>query len=621
MYPRGGHVGVKGGVFDQCDVGDGGAARHRALDQVVAEHQAFGQALVQHGVHGLHVEQCLAGVGPFEEHVLVDLGAGRAVGVDAALAGKQPVEQGEVARCRQGRGDARLQDAVAAGHHACAWVDLGLVVGVCSDAHQLAQAAGGKLRVAVERDDVRRVRRDARGLAQVEERTGVTGGQRGDQLLQLAALALPAEPALFGAAEAPHAVQQDEARCLALGGGVAIVELADLCDGGFEKLVVTGDAGCIGIGPVAQQGELRMALRVGEVVQLQVVRQRAGGRFAAQQARDHHHHPVRRRDAFGQRQARQVVRSHRLADQAVDHRHHRLGGREQHQHDAQHGQPERHAGQLGRVAQQQPGDARQGHQRAAEVERQGPAMQHVEGHGRRCFAQIQGPQQGGAAWAVEPMAGHGGCRVDAFGALFQVEQGLRHVCFGAAAAPGQLLDAMQRLVTREGVLGGEDGRGEHEPHQRVAAGHDVGPVGVADGAQRGHGVAHAQVVGGLVGRLLRALAGQVGQGGLQPLFVVRDLRGRGGSAQVFEALRQLAEEGPPHAALVEQGQQLVERGEREGVQLVTAQVGHFACGLVGGHALCQAAQVLDQHHTQGGGQRPHLGELELARFLVRAQVA
>ena len=50
-----------------------------------------------------------------------------------------------------------------------------------------------------------------------------------------------------------------------------------------------------------------------------------------------------------------------------------------------------------------------------------------------------------------------------------------------------------------------------------------------------------------------------------------------------------------------------------------AQVGHFARGLVGGHALGQAAQVLDQHHAQGGGQRPHLAQVEFARLLVGAQ--
>jgi hypothetical protein len=203
---------MEGSVFDQRDVGDGGAARHGAFEQVVAQHEAFGQACIEHRMHGLHVEQALAGVGAFAEHVLVDLGAGRAVGVDAGLAGEQPVKEREVARGRQGRRDARLQDAVAADDATRFGVDQRPVVRVSGHAHQLAQSARWQLRVTVESDDVGRVRGDLRLEAEVEEQAGLAGGQHGHQLFDLAALALPADPALFGVAEAALAVQQDEAR-------------------------------------------------------------------------------------------------------------------------------------------------------------------------------------------------------------------------------------------------------------------------------------------------------------------------------------------------------------------------------------------------------------------------
>ena len=84
-------------VLDQRDVGHRGAARQRAFEQVVAQHLALGQAAGQHRVHRLHVEQALAGEGAFAEQVLVDLGAGGAVRVDAALPGKQPVVERELA--------------------------------------------------------------------------------------------------------------------------------------------------------------------------------------------------------------------------------------------------------------------------------------------------------------------------------------------------------------------------------------------------------------------------------------------------------------------------------------------------------------------------------------------
>ena len=92
MHARGRHVGVKRRILDQGDVGDRAAACHRPLEQVVAEHLAFGQTPGQHRVHGADMKQALAGEGPFAEQVLVDLRAGRAVGVHTVLPGKQPTD-------------------------------------------------------------------------------------------------------------------------------------------------------------------------------------------------------------------------------------------------------------------------------------------------------------------------------------------------------------------------------------------------------------------------------------------------------------------------------------------------------------------------------------------------
>ena len=59
----------------------------------MAEHLAFGQAAAQHRMHGLHMQQALAGEGALTEHILVNLGAGRAVRINPAAPGKQHVEQ------------------------------------------------------------------------------------------------------------------------------------------------------------------------------------------------------------------------------------------------------------------------------------------------------------------------------------------------------------------------------------------------------------------------------------------------------------------------------------------------------------------------------------------------
>ena len=100
-------------------------------------------------MHRTHVEQAFAGERPLAEHILIDLRTGRAVRVNTALPRKQPVKQREVFRRWQWRDDARLQDAVAADHTATARIKRGLILRVGGNADQFAQAAGGKLRVAV----------------------------------------------------------------------------------------------------------------------------------------------------------------------------------------------------------------------------------------------------------------------------------------------------------------------------------------------------------------------------------------------------------------------------------------------------------------------------------------
>ena len=251
----------------------------------------------------------------------------------------------------------------------------------------------------------------------------------------------------------------------------------------------------------------------------------------------------------------------------------------------------------------------------AQVDRQGHAPHQGSPGNRHAPLQAERAQQRRPSRTAQPVAGHGGAADAFFSGMHQVEQGLGHRYLAATAAPGQQLDAVQRLVARGGMLGFEHLGGEHQPHQRAGAGDDLGPVGVANGAQRRDGIAHAQVVGGLVGGLLRLHRRKVGQRVAQPFVVVAEF----GRATVLQALRHLSQEHAADPALVEQLEQLVERGQGVGFDPVAAQVGHLARRLVGGHALGQAAQAFDQDHAQGGGQRPHLAELELAGLLVGAQ--
>ena len=230
-------------------------------------------------------------------------------------------------------------------------------------------------------------------------------------------------------------------------------------------------------------------------------------------------------------------------------------------------------------------------------------------------------QLGGQHWpaaALQPMRRHVGALVRGVngGGLHQRQQHLRHRRFALAAAARQGLDAVQGLVAGEGVLGTEHRRLQHQAHQGAAALDDVGPVGRADGAQGMDGIADAQVVGSLVGDLLGLGGRQVGQGLLQPGLHV----GSVANAPALQAVRHLGQELGAHAAGVQQRMQCHQVGQRVGVEVVAAQIGHLAGGLVDGHPLGQAAQVLDQHHPQRGGQGPDLAQCQFAGLLVGHQV-
>ena len=159
----------------------------------------------------------------------------------------------------------------------------------------------------------------------------VTRGQRGHQLFELAAFAFPADPRLLAATVFALAVQQNEARHLrpVAGHRMARIDRADLLHRVRQQGFIPGRMFGGGVGPVAQQRELRVELGVGQPVQDQPVHQAVDGGCVGDHRRDHDHHPVFRRNAVDQRQTRQLVRSRRLADQAVDDRHGHFRGRQQ----------------------------------------------------------------------------------------------------------------------------------------------------------------------------------------------------------------------------------------------------------------------------------------------------
>ncbi len=582
----------------------------------MAQHLAFGQTGMQHGVQGLHVEQALSAEAALAEQVLVDIGAGGAVRVDAALAGEQPVERCRLAGGRQRRDQMRLQDPEARHHAPAAAIEPGAVLRVRGHGDEVAQAPRWQLRVGIERDDVARGPRRTRQLAEVEERAVLAGGQCRHQLLELAALALPADPAPLRLAEAALAVQQQEPRRRAGRRRMARVEIGDLLPREIEQRGIGVQVFGVGVGPVAEQRELRLGFRVGERVQQQPVHERRDGLRTAEQRRNHDDHAVRGRDAAGPGEARQMAWPRRLADEPVHHRSHRLRRRKEHQH-GRRGDPG--PGGTHRLREQPCHQHGAGTEQRQQIGRQCGAPHQRADRRRRPVVQAQAGTEFGAPGTAQPVARER--RVASVGsvAAHVLEQRLRDDELAAAAAARESLDVVQGPVARVGVLGLEQRRGEHALHQHAGAADDVGPVGIADRAQRGHRIADAQVVRGLTGKVLGLRFGEVGQRGVQPGLEAGRTELVGGSAPVAQPDRELREEHPPDAAPDQQREHFVEHRHPEGLDAVGTQVGHLACGLVAGHALGEPAQVLDQQHAQSRGQCPHLAQAQLARLLVAVE--
>ena len=88
-----GDVVASGKFLDDLDVGGETGAGEDALEQIVAEQRRVRHPAGERRLEGVDVVDALAGIGAFAEQILIDVGNGRGVGIDAAHAGKDALEQ------------------------------------------------------------------------------------------------------------------------------------------------------------------------------------------------------------------------------------------------------------------------------------------------------------------------------------------------------------------------------------------------------------------------------------------------------------------------------------------------------------------------------------------------
>ena len=183
--------------------------------------------------------------------------------------------------------------------------------------------------------DVGRQRR----LRRQECRVAVAAQQE-VELVQLAALALPAHPAAFRLVVEAAPVQQVEA--LAAGQRVALVEQLDLAARIVEHLAVAGRQFDRAVRPVGQQREMDVADHVGEEMHLEIAQALVDVVARADQRGNHDQRARLGRHAVLEFVADQAGRRQRDQHQLVEQAEARLHRRqhEQHQHDG-----DRRAGQ------------------------------------------------------------------------------------------------------------------------------------------------------------------------------------------------------------------------------------------------------------------------------------
>ena len=309
-------------ILEQLDVGDQRGAREEPLEEVVAEQRVFRHSPLERALERVDVVDALAGVRAFAEEVLIHVRDGGGVGIDAGRAGEHAPKERALALGRQGRRDPWLENPISLDDAALARLEAGPVQRVGEGADQSRCGAAGKLGVGVERDH----EADRRGHVETldhERRVG-RAAEQAIELVQLAALALPAHPATLALAPETPAVEKIEAGLAVAGGGaVAPVELGDAraCRG--QQGLVVGGVLLRAVRPVGQQREAQRAVVVGEVVNTQV-RDLLGDLRPAGQERRHDHEGLQLgRHAVGQLEPRQRARREHLDDRAVDER----GGR------------------------------------------------------------------------------------------------------------------------------------------------------------------------------------------------------------------------------------------------------------------------------------------------------
>ena len=611
----GGHLVVRRELLEELDVGDEAGPREEALEEVVREERVLRHAARESALERVDVVDALARVDRLVEEVLIDVGDGERIRVDPPRTGEEEAEEGLAARRRQRGRHPRLHDAVSRHDPGPGLVEDRPVQRMRHGADELSDGAPRKPRVAIEGDDVANAR--ARRFL-VRQEGGVRGATKEPvELVELAALALPAHPAALRRVPDPPAVEQMEPRSAVGSRSVPLVELGHGIARRREEPRIFLAALPGRIDPVGQESEGDVPVRIGQEPHLELLD--LSPRLVLRHEERRHDDQGRQLlgDAFLELELGQTARTQELRDVAVENGHGDLRSRDEREKPEQRDRADARAqvqrGVHGNENREQRQDAhRQGIPRIRTGDPGRPDPMRERGSVSDLALELGPPPGDQVIAGVGPRTAGG----------FARRRAPRHgpagdLLLGHAAALRESLDRIAVPIARREVHR-PDARslGEHLRDEADAL-EEVGPVGGRQQAHARDHVAHRDVRRHL-GPLCQlhefvpadALARHPG---VNPA----ERRGRLGIL-VSEPEKELDDERRRQRSLQDTAQRdlgrgppLLARAERvgEGVRLLPL-------GAMRDDELGEAPQVLREHEAKRDRERPELADRQRADRLI-----
>ncbi|SPU76735.1 Uncharacterised protein [Brucella suis] len=262
------HIDIIAGrvIFHDLDVANECAARITTFKKIVAEQRVFRHAAFKRCLKGVDIVKALAGKRALAEQVLIGIGYGKDIRIDTAIDRKDALEEGRLVAGRKRRRNPRLENAIAAHDLACLLIDDRAVHRVVQLACQMRDSFRRQAGIGIQRHDIFDVFRQA--LIGGEEARILIAAQEQVQLMQLAALALPAHPAALLFIEQAAAIQKEEARLVVA--RIVLIELGDFIARIFIDFHIRWNDFLAGIGPVTDERKIDFAARIGQIVNFQI---------------------------------------------------------------------------------------------------------------------------------------------------------------------------------------------------------------------------------------------------------------------------------------------------------------------------------------------------------------